>query len=161
MEASTAALSSHHLAVLLVASAIVCAGVFLGVQYLWNRTGGRGPTSQTYERRMAVYSALGEIVAVVAIRGRLTAQEKAAWQHLVPEARELFDDKVVRYLDSTLWPLLVELTELQEQALWESVSNKLGTGARGAQAIAAHGERKKAILAQRDTIDRLFQPYLK
>ncbi len=149
------------MAVLLVASAIACAAVFLGLQYLWNRSGSRGPTSQTYERRMAVYTALGEVVAVVAIRGRLTAQEKVAWQTLGREARDLFDDKVIAYLDTTLWPLLVELTDLQEQALWESVSNKLGTGARGAQAITAHGERKNALLAQRDAIDRLFQPYLK
>lgn len=107
-----------------------------------------------FERRLAVYEGVREYLAVIMRSGATTQEAEMAYLESVQGAKWLFGDKLIGYLNETLWQNVCRLGCLQSEL------DGMPAGDERSQKIQAKADLKMWFLAQHKELDGWFLPYL-
>jgi hypothetical protein len=108
-----------------------------------------------FERRLEIYTATRDVLALVLIRGSVTHEEIQAFLYGVCSARWLLNDQIADYMQTTLGGNLYKLLAL------EGDLKGLSVGADRTRNVEEQRELKTWLERQYDALDAMFTPFLR
>ncbi len=108
-----------------------------------------------FDRRLAIYEAIGSLLASIMTSGEAKDDEVIKFLVATREAKWLFDASIAEYLDTQIYHKVIDLQALQSELQGMEFCD---TRTKGVQAKA---EIKKWLVAQYKILDKKFEPYLR
>ena len=107
-----------------------------------------------FDKRMAVYDAVREVLGFIASHGKITPGEQLKYMSGIRSAKWLFNQDVAEYLEKTLWGKIVDFE------LHETMSSGRSNNPERIKHVHARAETFRWLVKQYEVLDKKCSPFL-